>query len=157
MNLFDEKVTIEALLARIEALEAEVYKKERPQRERTECPPEIEQAWREWYFYRQRGKGWTPNAQKINLNKLMEISGGKREESLAIVRQSIERGWSGLFPLKHPLQQKNPQVPEGKPAAPSETPLERTMGFLRQQYALGQITKEEAQQQAAEARRKYAD
>jgi len=59
-------------------------------------------AWIEWDMYRQAksGKAWTLHAKKLSISRLItywEAGGGC---PAAIIRQSIENGWSGLFAPK---------------------------------------------------------
>lgn len=156
MDLFNDRPTYEELLTRLEALEAAVFAK--PVRERcTEVPPEIEEAWLRWSNFR-RGKGWTAAAKTINAKKLMELSAGKTAVALQIVEQSIERGWTGLFPLKVDIGTTSAQpVAKMKTVAevlaPKESPYERKMGWLRQQLSYGAITQEDFDRQAREARK----
>ena len=59
------------------------------------------EVWLEWHEYRQKksGKAWTLNAMKLNAAKL-ETFWKQGHDPVAIIRQSIENGWSGLFPIK---------------------------------------------------------
>lgn len=56
------------------------------------------EAWAEWCDYR-KGKKWTPRAQALGIAKLLELR-GSGNDPLAVIRQSIAAGWTGLFPLK---------------------------------------------------------
>lgn len=42
----------------------------------------------------------TDQAYKMLLNKLEKLSGGDEEKKVAIINQSIENGWKGVFELK---------------------------------------------------------
>jgi len=57
--------------------------------------------WLEWHEYRQKksGKAWTLHAMKLSAAKL-ETFWLQGHDPAAIIRQSIENGWSGLFPIK---------------------------------------------------------
>jgi hypothetical protein len=57
--------------------------------------------WLEWHEYRQKksGKAWTLHAMKLSAAKLETFWLGGHDP-VAIIRQSIENGWSGLFPIK---------------------------------------------------------
>jgi len=59
------------------------------------------EVWLEWHNYRQKksGKAWTPHAMKLNAAKL-ETFWKQGHDPVAIIRQSIENGWSGLFAPK---------------------------------------------------------
>jgi len=59
-------------------------------------------AWLEWDAYRKAksGAAWTLHAKKLSISRLItywEAGGGN---PAAIIRQSIENGWSGLFAPK---------------------------------------------------------
>ena len=58
---------------------------------------------------RKKEKGFTVHALEINLDKLAKMSSDPAEQT-EIVRQSIERSWKGLFPLKQnqPVQRVQP-------------------------------------------------
>lgn len=158
MSLFDAKPSYEELLERIQALEEAVFKVEKRPVIRTDVPREIAQAWDIWSKYRQ-GKGWTAAAKTINSKKLMELSKGDSGLAVRIVEQSVERGWTGLFPLK---EQPGPTTTApakmktvAEVLAPSESKYERQMGYLRHQQRMGAITQEEYEAQARQAREKY--
>lgn len=56
-------------------------------------------AWAMWHRYRNTGKGWTADAKALSLRKLAQL----RDEGhapRAVIEQSIERGWTGLFPIR---------------------------------------------------------
>jgi len=56
--------------------------------------------WVEYKKYRQNGKGkFTPYAQELAITKLTELKADGNDPS-EVLKQSIFRGWSGLFPLK---------------------------------------------------------
>jgi hypothetical protein len=57
------------------------------------------EAWIRWDDFRRRGKRWTDDAQRLSLRTLDKLR--KRGfDPVAIIDQSIERGWSGLFEIK---------------------------------------------------------
>lgn len=56
-------------------------------------PPDV---WRDWSSFRGSGKGWTHKAQELSLRTLATLHADGYEVR-AVVEQSIERGWSGLF------------------------------------------------------------
>lgn len=56
-------------------------------------------AWKDWHDYRNSRKGWTRKAKELSLNTLGELR-EKGHDPTKVICQSIERGWSGLFPLK---------------------------------------------------------
>ena len=53
------------------------------------------------------GKPMTDRAVHLALNKLMELS-DTTQGRIAVINQSIERGWTGLFPVKEPAAKKKP-------------------------------------------------
>jgi uncharacterized protein YdaU (DUF1376 family) len=59
-------------------------------------PPE---AWQDWHRYRNSRKGWTQHARELSLRTLTELR-AQGHEPRRVIDQSIERGWSGLFPIK---------------------------------------------------------
>lgn len=152
MDMFADPMA--ELLARIEALEAAVFAKAaKPDKDSS---VEIGDAWSQWEAYR-KGRGWTANARALNMRKLRELAGTDGALALKIVNQSIERGWTGLFPLKD-APQAAPQPAKHKTVAealaPTESKLERHLGWLDQQRRLGAIDEETYNRQAAEAREK---
>lgn len=46
----------------------------------------------------------TENAIDLAIKHLMDLSGGDHEKAIAILNQSIENGWKGLFDLKQPIR-----------------------------------------------------
>jgi hypothetical protein len=158
VSLFSEPVNIQDLLERIQALEAAVFQQERRPPTRQDVPQEISEAWDTWSKYRQ-GKGWTAAAKTINSKKLMELSKGDSALAVRIVEQSVERGWTGLFPLK---DQPGPTTTApakmktvAEVLAPSESKYERQMGYLRHQLRMGAITQEDYEAQARQTRDRY--
>lgn len=100
-------------------------------------------AWDRWNRYRNGSKGWTADGKALNKAKLETLSGGDEALAMRIVEQSIENGWRGLFPLKvddKPALTRQPAAKSVKEAlAPSETPLERALGYAKQRYERGEF------------------
>ncbi len=70
--------------------------------ESVEVPPCIPaDAWLEWDQYRaaKSGKAWTGHAKVLCIARL-EAFWNEGHDPAAIIRQSIEHGWSGLFAIK---------------------------------------------------------
>jgi len=70
--------------------------------ETVEVPPCIPaDAWLEWDQYRAKrsGKAWTAHAKVLCIARL-ETFWQQGHDPAAIIRQSIEHGWSGLFAIK---------------------------------------------------------
>lgn len=55
-------------------------------------------AWGDWCDYRNQRKGWTAKAQRLSLGTLTRLHDAGNDPR-RVIEQSIERGWSGLFPL----------------------------------------------------------
>lgn len=55
--------------------------------------------WQEWHAYRNSRKGWTRRARELSLAKLAELRADGHDPQ-AVIHQSIECGWAGLFPVK---------------------------------------------------------
>lgn len=74
-------------------------------------PPD---AWERWHRYRKAksGKGWTPDAARLSLRKLSQLR-DSGHNPVAVIDQSIERTWTGLFPVKDD-QAKSAHRPPGK-------------------------------------------
>jgi hypothetical protein len=158
-SLFDEPVTLESLLARVEALEARVM--EKPVRERVECPPEIRHAWGIWNLHRAGGKGWTAQSRKLNLKTLAELSGLNGDLAERIVNQSIERGWTGLFAIKDDPRPRVTVTPirntVKQALAPTESPLDRAIAHARQLHHLGAIDAAERDRRIQDAKSKHGE
>lgn len=64
--------------------------------------PEFELIWKEWLQYRKeaRIKNYTPTGLKRLFKWLGEQSAGDEAVAIAIIDQSLTKGWQGLFELK---------------------------------------------------------
>lgn len=56
-------------------------------------------AWDDWHAFRNQRKGWTRKARELSLSTLTKLR-AKGHDPTAVIEQSIERGWTGLFELK---------------------------------------------------------
>jgi hypothetical protein len=56
------------------------------------------ESWQDWHDYRNTRKGWTPKARQLSIAKLAKLR-TKGHDPTAVIEQSIERGWTGLFPV----------------------------------------------------------
>lgn len=56
-------------------------------------------AWNSFVKFRKKRKGWTLEAEALNLRTLTELR-RKGHDPTAVLEQSIEKGWAGLFELK---------------------------------------------------------
>jgi len=73
-------------------------------------PPD---AWAEWERYRRSRKGWTPKAADLCLRTLSKLR-DEGHDPRAVIEQAIERGWTGLFPLRgNELARAGPGPPNG--------------------------------------------
>lgn len=147
MTLFDEPLTLEHLLDRIEALEARLDEKQ-PRAPRTDCPPEVAQAWALWYAYKAGRKGWNATAKKINLKKLCDLSALNSQLAMQIVEASIENGWAGLFAPKVEMGKVVPSAVQTKTVkqamAPSESKLDRDLAYARQRWERGEFGEDQS-------------
>jgi hypothetical protein len=55
--------------------------------------------WAQWHAYRNANKGWTARAKQLSLASLAKLR-EQGQDPKRVVEQSIERGWTGLFPVK---------------------------------------------------------
>ena len=55
-------------------------------------------AWRDWHNFRNQRKGWTPKARELSLATLCRLH-TDGHDPVKVINRSIERGWTGLFPL----------------------------------------------------------
>lgn len=56
-------------------------------------------AWRDWHTFRNARKGWTTKARELSLRTLAELHEAGHDPR-KVIDQSIERGWTGLFPIR---------------------------------------------------------
>lgn len=141
------------LLARIEALEAAVFAKAaKPAKEKPE--EALSEAWCKWDRHRSGKKGWTADARTLSMRTLRKLAGTDGALALAIVDQSIERGWTGLFPLK--VDERAPAPVQHKTVkqalAPTEDKLTAQLRWLRNQVERGVMTESEFNAEAEKAR-----
>jgi hypothetical protein len=57
------------------------------------------EVWQDWHKFRNGAKGWTAKARELSLASLSKLHAAGHSPR-AVVDQSIERGWTGLFPVK---------------------------------------------------------
>lgn len=134
------------LLARLEALESIVY--QTPKAERSKVDEPLNEAWQLWNRHR-NGKGWTALAKKLSMNKLRELAGTDGSLAVKIVEQSIEKGYTALYPLKDSRDhvsgitatRASPSAVQTKTVAqalaPSETKEERDRAYRLNLERLG--------------------
>ena len=67
---------------------------------------EFLQAWELWTAYRKESKKPIKGkiAKQAQLRKVGRLADGNEEAAIAVIMQSIENNWQGLFQLKTPLR-----------------------------------------------------
>lgn len=86
---------------------------------RASCPfdnpsDELKEAWEGFVEMRKAGrKTFTERAAKLIANKVEKIAQGDDAMKAAILNQSVERGWQGVFPLKDEKQDTRRGAPPG--------------------------------------------
>lgn len=55
--------------------------------------------WVDWHAYRNSRKGWTQKARELSLRTLTKLRDAGHDPR-AVIEQSIENGWAGLFPVR---------------------------------------------------------
>ena len=68
-------------------------------------------AWRDWHNFRNQRKGWTPKARELSLATLRRLH-ADGNDPVKVINRSIERGWTGLFPL--PENERHALSPPGR-------------------------------------------
>ena len=68
-------------------------------------------AWKDWHEYRNSRKGWTHKARALSLRTLTELW-ANGQSPRAVIDQSIERGWTGLFPVRAPFHGDTHATPQ---------------------------------------------
>lgn len=63
---------------------------------------EFADKWMEWLLYRKQRRlhNYVPVGLKKTFNRLVLDSGNDAKIAIAIIDQSLEKGWQGLFPLR---------------------------------------------------------
>lgn len=67
--------------------------------------------WRDWHQYRSTRRGWTHKARALSLRSLTELQ-AQGHDPRAVIEQSIENGWAGLFPLRRQASNDKPARPK---------------------------------------------
>ncbi len=83
-------------------------------------PPE---AWADWHGFRNARKGWTAKARELSLRTLADLK-AQGHDPRKVIEQSIERGWTGLFPIKSGPVGFVPATPPHRPGGTSPTVTE---------------------------------
>jgi uncharacterized protein YdaU (DUF1376 family) len=69
--------------------------------------------WADWHGYRNSRKGWTNKARALSLRTLTTLWQAGHDPR-RVVEQSIERGWTGLFPMVGNAARASPQASQSK-------------------------------------------
>lgn len=80
------------------------------------------EAWKLWTDYKKQQFNYTYKAigEQGALKDLADLSGGDMSKAIAVIHQSIKKGWKGFFPL----QEGNSQ---SKPAASRQTDYKQNL------------------------------
>ena len=71
---------------------------------------ELNEAFKDFIEMRKKiKKPMTEKAITLSISKLDKLSGGSKAKAIAILNQSIEGSWTGLYPLKEPKQNQTAQ------------------------------------------------
>lgn len=148
-DLFGENDRIAELEARVAALEALLNPQAKQARVKVEEP--LNEAWQVWNRHR-NGKGWTAKARSLSMTTLREICGIDGALAMKVVEQSIERGWTALYPLRPRSTSTQSYGSTGTPNTPpvkyktaaetlipTETKEQRDAAYLAQQRMYGFI------------------
>lgn len=80
--------------------------KEQDQKQKGGKPPALtlpdwlpQSAWDDWHSFRNSSKGWTHKARELSLRTLTKLY-AKGNDPTAVIENSIEKGWTGLFEIK---------------------------------------------------------
>lgn len=87
-------------------------------------------AWADWHTFRNARKGWTPKARALSLRTLTELHAAGHDPR-RVIEQSIERGWTGLFPLHDGASTKPPMAQQFADKTYTGTPDDELPDFLR--------------------------
>lgn len=100
------------------------------------CPlfehEEVVTAWREYTEMRKKIKKpiTTDRTKTMAINKLMELSGGKPEEAVKVLNQSVDHCWVGLFAIKEDWKPRERQRQAYEPKDERRTNYDSVMREL---------------------------
>lgn len=63
-------------------------------------------SWEDWHRFRNARQGWTAHARTLSLRKLESLY-NEGQDPRSVIEQSIERGWTGLFPIRQDFQRQD--------------------------------------------------
>lgn len=70
-----------------------------------------EELWEDFKEHRNKLKGtMTKKAEKLNIGRIEKFSSGNPKIARALIEQSIENGWKGIFPLKDQPAQSTEEI-----------------------------------------------
>ena len=75
-------------------------------------------------------KPLTDRALALTLSELEKIAPGDDEKKIAILNQSIQRGWQGVFPLKDGSEAPKKTVPARMPHGDDSARLQRILANI---------------------------
>lgn len=64
----------------------------------------FEKTWEQWKIYKKKQHDFeykSPQSEQAALHELVSTSFGKEDAAIAIIHQSMAKGWKGLFPIKN--------------------------------------------------------
>ena len=71
----------------------------------------LDEAFAKYINYRKEAKiKTTSEAIKLEMKRVQDLSGGDNDKAIAIINQTISRGWRGLFELKEDKQNTNGSI-----------------------------------------------
>ena len=71
----------------------------------------LDEAFAKYINYRKEAKiKTTSEAIKLEMKRVQDLSGGDNDKAIAIINQTISRGWRGLFELKEDKQKTNGSI-----------------------------------------------
>jgi hypothetical protein len=92
-----------------------------------------ESTWADWHAFRNQRKGWTHKARELSLATLTKLR-SKGHDPTAVIEQSIERGWTGLFEIKTNTGNHNANIQQGRKLSAVEQ-VEQAIRNRRQREA----------------------
>jgi len=85
------------------------------------------EVWGSWHAFRNARKGWTPHARALSLRTLTTLRAAGHDPQ-AVIEQSIERGWTGLFQVRPDFARKESTQPSRQMLA-----IHAAMGLTHEQ------------------------
>ena len=103
-----KNATVTSHVTKSDALDTDTdTEKKQDQKQKGGKPPALtlpdwlpQSAWADWHAFRNSRKGWTYKARELSLAKLTKLH-TQGHDPTAVIEQSIELGWTGLFAPKN--------------------------------------------------------